>query len=352
MNKNLYTQTFDKITMSDRCKEKITEAAFCKENENVKKAKHRKIRFVPVAAAAAICITCGTWAAAENGGLDWFKSLFSDGMENTEITEFEEGLIGEMENFSFQSTNENVSFEPVGMIADEQNLYCVIRPVNLQGNEISFINLYSDCLKHDEGMGATSSSYIDEETGNIIIKFSLTDQIFTDGHNVSIFLSNYDHSKHIDNQNKLTVSEIENIWSYCVNPYNTQQPLDLSNFNTVSDYDFYRIDFKVNFGNTNTVVIDNLPEDTSYSISKIVITPLSIAAYNELNYIGSKIEVVMNNGSIANASGNYGSSYGYSSSDSTDATNVSCVESQFDSPINPDDIAEIYIDDNLIYSKP
>lgn len=351
MNKNLYTDTMNKIFMDENCENEILDSVNSEIPVPVKKK--AKIRFVPVLAAAAIVLTCGTWAAAESS-IDWFKSIFSDSSD-IEITEFEEGLISEMTNFGFQSTNENISFEPVGMLADEQDVYCVIRPVGTEIDEIHFISLYSDCFNQTETLGSTSSCRIDEETGNIIVAFSLTDQSFTDGHNVSIFLSNYDSAANTENQDSSAQSDIENVWTYCVNPYNTNQPMDLNGFTPESEYDIYRIDFTAEFGDTKTVTIDSFTEDTPFSIDKIVVTPLSIAAYNHLTFSGTGFTVVMDDGSTADSAdeflGSGGFAYAGGATVTGDMEYTSCLYEQFSKPINPENVAQIYIDNQLVYQK-
>ena len=66
MNKNLYMETMNKISMNENCTERIIKEAESSVNTSQYKPK-RKIRFIPVMAAAAAALTCGTWAADLNG---------------------------------------------------------------------------------------------------------------------------------------------------------------------------------------------------------------------------------------------------------------------------------------------
>ena len=162
MNKNLYMETMNKISMNENCTERIIKEAESSVNTSQYKPK-RKIRFIPVMAAAAAALTCGTWAAAESGGFEWIRTFFSETSTDMEITDVETSLIGEMENFSYESSSSDISFTPIGMIADKLNIYCIVKPEGIDAEQIQFIALNSDGIDYESGYSGNLDAYEDIE---------------------------------------------------------------------------------------------------------------------------------------------------------------------------------------------
>ena len=109
MNKNLYMETMNKISMNENCTERII-----KEAESVNTSQYkpkRKIRFIPVMAAVAAdplhAVHGRRLKAADLNGLEL---SFSETSTDMEITDVETSLIGEMENFSYESSRQRYKF--------------------------------------------------------------------------------------------------------------------------------------------------------------------------------------------------------------------------------------------------
>lgn len=342
MNKNLYMETMNKISMNENCTERIIKEAESSVNTSQYKPK-RKIRFIPVMAAAAAALTCGTWAAAESGGFEWIRTFFSETSTDMEITDVETSLIGEMENFSYESSSSDISFTPVGMIADKLNIYCIVKPEGIDAEQIQFIALNSDGIDYESGYSGNLDAYEDENTGNLIIKYNLCEQYFSENNNVDIYLSNY---------NSNNISEDEKARQTFIDINSGKKYIDLQSHEWENDFDIFRISFTLNFGNINTLHVgyNNYPKEVNYQITDLIITPLSaiIESSGETVINDNELKLIMTDESIIYVNPLFNGGYFTYEDGKSPYHHAQWI---FDEPIDPDNISQVYINDNLIYEK-
>lgn len=339
MNKILYNTAMDKITMSDECEKKIIDAV---ENAAYEKKRRKSFRFIPVIAAAAVLVTGTIGVAAENGGFDWIRGFFSkdDFVMSDDVTE----LIANIDNFSCESPC-GIELSPVGMIADEHTLYCKLNadslPEGINADDLCLSNIYTNNVPSidkiieqgdTEKYGFQSDSLISagwsmlSEDNAIILKFTADYNAINDGDNVNMRLA--------------------------FNPAR-------KNDKEISETDIYAdISFKIKFGDVKTLEITfekykaNDTPEKKFFIDKMLVNPLRISTYGpRLFYNGivlnNDLKVLMKDDTVVTAV-HQGNGMSYDPDNVADTQEV-ISEWAFESPVNPDNIASIYIKDLCLY---
>ncbi len=343
MNKTLYNTAMEKITMSDECEERILNAINTPQKETIKK--HKKIRFAPAFAAAAIIATGTIGVAAENGGFEWVKELFAK--DSFTISNEVIDIIADFSNFSCESTH-GLKISPVGMIADETTLYCIMHidenPENIDPDTIFIADFFTESIPSpnrlsNEELSALNEEYgmlsygsgmdYDEENNTIIYKASTSYKAFNDGDNVTI-----------------EIAEVPKDGDYC--------------YDACKDDICATLNFDIKFGDMNNLTINyneyNAVElkSTKFFIENMTITPLRVTTkgtkiYHNGSVLNDSLTFIMKDRSIVTAtSDGYSISCDYVNSVSTQTV---YAEWSFDSPINPDNIQAIYLEENCLYSK-
>lgn len=340
MNKILYNTAMDKITMSDQCENRILAAA---ENAVAEKKRRKSFRLIPVIAAAAVLVTGTLGVAAENGGFDWIRSFFTkeDFVMSDDVT----ALIADIENFSCESPC-GIELSPVGMIADERNLYCKLNadslPEGVNPGDLQLGEIYTNSvpkmdeleLEDLENVGSLSSNSLssgwcvhDDDDNSVIIEFGADYNAILDGDNVKIRL--------------VVVPE---------HKYREETP----------EPEIYAdISFDIRFGDVKTLEInyDDYKavevSDTKFFIEKMLVNPMKIISYGtKLFYNGmvlgsDDLKVIMKDDTVITAKCG-GKSISCDPDNMVNTQQVIC-DWKFESPVNPDNIAAIYLRDLCLY---
>lgn len=341
MNKILYNTAMDKITMSDECEKRILAAA---ENAVAEKKHRKSFRFIPVIAAAAVLVTGTVGVAAENGGFDWIRGFFTK--EDFDMSDDVTGMIANVENFSCESPC-GIELSPVGMIADERTLYCKLNadslPEGVNPEDLQLGEIYTDSvpkmvdleLEDLENVGSLSSNSLssgwgvlyDDDDNSVIIEFNADYSAILDGDNVKIRLVAIPEHK-----------------------YGEETP----------EPEIYAdISFDIRFGDVKTLEInyDDYKavevSDTKFFIEKMLVNPINITSYGtKLFYDGivlgsNDLKVIMKDDTVITAKCG-GHSISCDPDNMVNTQQVIC-DWKFESPINPDNIAAIYIRDLCLY---
>lgn len=339
MNKILYNTAMDKITMSDECEKRILAAA---ENVVAEKKRHKSFRLIPVIAAAAVLVTGTVGVAAENGGFDWIRGFFTK--EDFDMSDDVTGLVANVENFRCESPF-GIELSPVGMIADERTLYCKLNvdslPEGVNVEDLQLGEIYTDSIpKIDEiesgvleNVGSISSDLFSSnwstvyEDNAVIIEYNTDYNAILDGDNVKIRLTVTPEHKYGE---ETTEPEI-----------------------------YADISFDIRFGDVKTLEINYNDykavevSDTKFFIEKMVVNPMKISSYGtKLFYDGivlgsNDLKVIMKDDTVITAKCG-GKSISCDPDNMVNTQQVICYWS-FESPVNPDNIAAIYIRDLCLY---
>lgn len=339
MNKILYNTAMDKITMSDECEKRILAAA---ENAVAEKKRHKSFRFIPVIAAAAVLVTGTVGVAAENGGFDWIRGFFTK--EDFDMSDDVTGLVANVENFRCESPF-GIELSPVGMIADERTLYCKLNvdslPEGVNPEDLQLGEIYTDSIpKIDEiesgdleNVGSISSDLFSSnwstvyEDNAVIIEYNTDYNAILDGDNVKIRLTVIPEHKYGE---ETTEPEI-----------------------------YADISFDIRFGDVKTLEInyDDYKavevSDTKFFIEKMVVNSMKISSYGtKLFYDGivlgsNDLKLIMKDDTVITAK-NVGHTMSCDPDNMVNTQQVICYWS-FESPVNPDNIAAIYIKDLCLY---
>lgn len=329
MNKILYNTAMDKITMSDECEKRIFAAA---ENAVAEKKRRKSFRLIPVIAAAAVLVMSTVGVTAENGGFDWIRGFFTkeDFVMSSDVT----ALIADIENFSCESPC-GIELSPVGMIADETTLYCMLNvdslPDGMKCEDIRLSNYYTDTIPSENNIalgveaGLRTNGYSEN---TIELTLSTSYKAFHNGDKVSFRL----------------VSDPD------------------CEFDVSDDYEsenYTDINFTINFGNVKSLEVNYEKykavevANTKFFIETMLVTPLKISTNgSKLFYDGivlgsSDLKVIMKDDTVITAVLT-GRTMTCDPANKVNTQQVVC-DWKFESPINPDNIAAIYIRDLCLY---
>ncbi len=346
MNKNLYNAAMDKITMSDECLGEILDNIDEIQPELTTK-QHKKVRYIRIITALAVFIFGSVTVAAETGSLEWIKNIFAKEVTVTNVYD----MVTEIENFRCES-DMGVELSPVGILCDEQDFYAVFHadkfPKNLNKEYIGY--LIEDGGKYAEEYGGLSYSYtsdFDAEKNYIILKLNMAQRIFKDGENITLRV-NYDEHE-----------------------YNPSKAPEHRDHIILSD--LARLSFTLRLGKFDSLNInykEYMPEfipkrDYTFLFDEINITPFSLTTIGRMNFYADALlndgyRIVMTDGTEllskdwSSSSHGLSDSYSYSTSSSSSGTNAGIVYDTswvFDEPIDPNNVAELYLGKMLIYRK-
>lgn len=318
MNKNLYNTAMDKIEMSDECLGEILDSLDEVQTDNMVK-KPKKIRYLHLITAIAVLVFSSVTVAAETGGLDWIKQFFKN--EETEVLETVYSMVSEVEDFEYES-DYGMHFTPIGAISDSKEVYFVLSVDNVP-NDFDFTNAEITLTDYKEYLPEKWSNILTEVKYNsdenlLICKVCSNDDIFESGEYIQFDLYKWK----VDDD-------------------------------VCSDISFGKVGFKLNnISDSGIKTIDysqySPGEDYGHMFDKITITPLSMNTYGkrdidkELVHGEKPFRIVFN----------YGEEMNFALSGSYSCDGMYQLEKRFEeSPINPDNITDIYFKDMLIYHK-
>lgn len=340
MNKNLYSTAMDKVTMSDECLGEILDNIDEVPEET---AKPKKIRYIQILTAAVVFIFGSVTVAAEVGGFEWIKSFFND----EEVIQSVYDLVTEIDDFQCES-NYNVKISPIGMLGDETDLYAVFHidnmPNNLKGEFLDFYvtSDHQNRLRDSEkGYGSSFGTKFDSEKNNLIIQTSSSQKVFEDGDNIKMVLNYYEYyDKNNIHTEKLSLSNLAEI----------NFTAKLGNYNSLNiNYKEYMPDF--------------IPKrDYDFIFDELTVTPLSLTTIGRSSMyatalISDGFTVVLSDGTeLLLRSGFSCASYRdkvNAASSMEEIMNVSSYSTvvNFEEPIDPNSVTEIYLGNMLIYRK-
>lgn len=309
MNMNDYKQALDKISPKDELKNEIISK--CGEKPRITRSFNKR-KLAPILAAAVIGCTGITAAATAAGGADWFGKLFEK--ENVVVTEESSKLIAGVENFTCQS-DKGISVTPVGVVADERTLYCVLSFDNLP-NDINFkdMQVVEFYTQGSQPETLTSYDYDYLYKNEFVCRITTGENSFKDGDNITLNLGRI-------------VGET---------------PLDTVRSTEVDA----TVSFDINFGDMTALEIDCSETEFNYGFKagRVRISPLNIIIektnFFDTELIWKSITITLNNGTVITA----------------DCDGGGGGENEYDAiwtisePINPDKIASVYLGDLCLYT--
>lgn len=330
MNKNLYNTAMNKLTMSQECEQRIKDIVSQKPQIEVTTSKKkRSFKLAPMIAAAAVLVM-STVTVAAAGGYDWIKGFFSK--EDIVITDEIAGFTTEISNFTCES--DVLKLSPVGMIADEKTLYAMFHidsiDEDMDVNKVFINNIHSDTYPDFTAVKMGDSAkvvgnvyqygtYLNCDTNNISIKLSSVLECFKSG------------------------DTITSTFAYCSN-----------NDETIED--IATINFDVTLGNLPNLTVEYdeyvvvHTDKTKFYIESMTINPAEIhtighAIFNTEMNKENDITLIMKNGKTVNATytGGGGSLEGH-------GYMTALTDWSIDEPINPDNIASVYLGDLCLYT--
>lgn len=261
----------------------------------------------------------------------YYKDMLIYHKDETIVPDIYE-LISEFDDFECES-NFNVKFSPVGLISDEHDFYCILHidslPENLNPEYITIGGFESEYIKNNlTGLGFSMRNDYKTEENNIIFRISSAQDIFRNGEKLEMIFDYFEQGEP-SLEEKLNLSNIAKA-SFTIN----------------SDYDkslkIYYKDYMPDF----------IPErDYDFLIDELTVTPLSLTTNGRRSYYA---DAMLNDGfTLVFSDGTELSVLGGSScSGGTEPDEVYYdTQSQFEEPIDPDSITEIYLGDMLIYRK-
>ncbi len=314
MNMNDYRQMLDKVTPRDGLKDEIISQ--CAEKPRITHS-FSKRKLAPIFAAAAVLAT-GTVGVAAATNADWFGKLFEK--ENVVVTEESGKIIAGVENFTCES-DKGISVTPVGVIADERTLYCVLSfdnlPSDISVDDMQIKDFYTNTIPSAKDMlpeeqPANVYGYNTDygfEQNNMICQLTADYKAFNNGDTVTLKLGRY----------------IEDI---------PDEEIDVT------------VSFDVAFGDMRTIEVNyDETEITSNFVPKTMqISPINIMIKGEILFSSymplENIEITMSDNSVITAC------YSGGSGDDNEDKAIWKLEE----PINPDNITSVYLGDLCLYT--
>lgn len=325
MNMNDYRQALDKINPRDELKTEIISQ--CAEKPRITHS-FSKRKLAPILAAAVIGCT-GLTVAATAGGTDWIKGFFSK--EDIVITEDIAGFTTEISNFTYESND--IKLSPVGMIADEKTLYAMFHvdsmPEDMIIDNLCLKKAYSEnypdfSLDNIPDIGDNvyqAGSKIIEKENNIVVMLNSTEKCFKNGDTLTAELGYASESGFDVDADSQAVSKIS--------------------FNiTLGGIPKLDVNYDENF---IAPIADVQCALESMTINPLIVQTKGLAVGNiEISgnpFQNSNLTINMKDGKAVNATI---SGYGGAKSLHTDWF--------IDEPINPENIASVYIGELCLYT--
>ena len=340
---------------------------------NTEEKRFKKRRFAPViAVAAAVCI--GTVGVSAAMNYDWIKSFFEDDFA---ISEDIESLVAETSNYECYS-NCGIKMSLDGVVADEQSIYCRFNIDEMpEGYDIENLYIWElasesyDVVSENDSSGAATFYGSVNDEGKYVVMYSVDTIDFSSNDNIAIHLYNDDEFFEFSN-GKSNINTLYN--QGCENyPYDLMTVENLETYNYNMDY--VLIKFDLHFDDVPVLEISSDQMKIQNDMfNKIKITPFKMITTNYTEYhIVDDVEIVMDNGERIVSGYSSFASFDYITDEEvenlpvdTDGFHVEQyqwisenVDYQFEGkqvwefkePINPENIAEIYIGDKCIYTK-
>ena len=273
----------------------------------------------------------------------YYKDMLIYHKEETIVPDIYE-LVSEIKDFECES-DFKVDFSPVGLISDEHDFYCILHidslPENLNPEFITIGGFESEHIKNDlTGLSYSMDIDYKAEENNLIFKVSSAQSIFKSGEKIEMTFDYFEQGEP-SLEEKLHLANIAKA-SFTIN----------------SDYDkslkIYYKDYMPDF----------IPErDYDFLIDEMTITPLSFTTNGRRSYyadvmLSDGFTLVFSDGTeLKDFNGCTSSSYGTDELIRTEeeAESMNAIHydtlAQFEEPIDPDSITEIYLGDMLIYRK-
>lgn len=339
MKKEMYYSAITSIKMSDECVGDILDAIDEVTVEQPKK-KVNHIKLIPLLTAAVVFIFGSVTVAAEMGGLDWIKGFFEDDFFLSEdIME----MAGDMEDFTYTS-DIDIKLSPIGVFATTSEIYCMFQIDDIQEGYSSKGADFRAMWVNEEmptSLGGFSfgSNNISHDYNIITIPISSDIDAFTDGDKIKLELSMYTDEYLEKNENR----RFEDLY-------------DPTNLLT-------NIEFTMRFGEIKEMHIDYSEywcDDTpnrnyDFIFEELVVTPLSINTYgNRLFYAD---ELLTDGFTVKFKDGTSVTQerVDWTGGGVLDNGTMHGVEykgrAHFETPINPDNVTEIYLGEMKIYEK-
>ncbi|MBQ3566949.1 MAG: DUF4179 domain-containing protein, partial [Oscillospiraceae bacterium] len=319
----------------------------------------------------ALCI--GTVGVSAAMNYEWIKSFFEDDFA---ISEDIESLVAETSNYECYS-NCGIKMSLDGVIADEQSIYCQFNIDEMPaGYDIENLYLWElasesyDVFGEDNNKSASFYGSVNDE-GKYVVMYSVDTIDFTSDDKIAIHLYNHDDFFELtngkDETNTLYDQGCENY------PYDLMTVENLETYNYNMDY--VLIKFDLHFDDVPVLEISSDQMKIQNDMfNKIKITPFKMLTTNYTEYhIADDVEIVMDNGEKIVSGYTSFASFDYVTDEEVENLPVDTdgfhVEQnqwisedvdfkfkgtqvwEFKEPINPKNVAEIYIGDKCIYTK-
>lgn len=328
---------------------------------NTEEKRFKKRRFAPViAVAAAVCI--GTVGVSAAMNYDWIKSFFEDDFA---ISEDIESLVAETSNYECYS-NCGIKMSLDGVVADEQSIYCQFNIDEMpEGYNLEELQMSAVAMKNFrwteeiQSLGGTGGGYLNED-GKYIIMHTWDNHYISENDSVAIHIYNHEQLKNYCGDREILTMydavDIENdgdgdatMW------YGVMTPENIEKYN--SNYDNILINFDIEFSDEKIPAVkineDKVQHNGMYSnlINDIEITPFKIICdVSATDYIDAKGKIILETGEeIDLETGSF--SFEAPADENGNIHTQSRQDWTFSKPINPENVAEIYIGDKCIYTK-
>lgn len=375
MKMNYYKNVFNRIKPNENLENEIISKAAClNESKQVYKPK-RKFATV-IAVAAAICI--GTVGVSAAVNYEWIKSFFGDDFV---ISEDIQSLVAQTSNYECYS-NCGIKMSLDGVVADEQAIYCQFNidemPEGYNLEELQMSNIASKSFRFNDeiqGIGATGTNYLNEDGKYIVIQ-SWDKAYIKENDSIAIHIYNCEQLKNYSDGREIlsmydaadiSEEELESLYyeqellkaqaeaqvAEGMHVYDAMTPESIEN----SNYDNILIHFDIEFSDNKIPSVkiseDKVQHNGLYSnlINNIEITPFKIICdVSATDYIDVKGKIILETGEeIDLETGSF--SFEAPADENGNIHIQSNQDWTFSKPINPEDVAEIYIRNECIYTK-
>ncbi len=349
MKMNDYKNVLNRMHPNENLENEIIEKCM---NTETKKLKKR--RFAPVIAVAlSLCI--GTVGVSAAMNFDWIKSFFKDDFV---ISEDIESLVAQTSNYECWS-NCGIKMSLDGVVADEQSIYCQFNIDEMpEGYDIENLYLWDlasesyDVFGENTGRSATFYGSVNDE-GKYIVSYSADTLIYSGNDKIAVHLYNNDEFFEFANGK----DEVHTLYDQgCENyPYDLMTAENLEIYN--HDMDYVLIKFDIEFDNEKIPSVkiseDKIQHNGLYStlFKNIEITPFKmLCGVSATDYIDVKGKIILDNGDEITLESDLHSGYGGIDENGINRNEYLQIWT-FSKPVNPEDVVEIYIRNECIYTK-
>jgi len=364
MKMNDYKNVLNRMHPRETLENEIIEKAL-----GTEKKTFRKRRFAPVIAVAlSLCI--GTLGVSAAMNYDWIKSFFEDDFV---ISEDIESLVAQTSNYECWS-NCGIKMSLEGVVADEQSIYCKFN-IDEMPEGYNIENLFTtkfasqsfDEINSGEhsGYGAMYDGSINEE-GKFIVSYSSDVPMFKNRDKIAIHLANFESMPKM--VEFATIYDLPDFETY---PYDLMTAENLQTYD--NDWDNVLIKFDLNFDDIPSLEISSEQmEIQTPQFDRIKITPFKMISSNHTTVKNCEpVKIVMKSGKHIVIENDDFSTVSYLTKEEKqalptdengfhvkqykwipdDAVAYGKQTWEFPEPINPENVAEIYIGDKCIYTK-